>query len=267
MGHVIEKLGQHPVDLGIATGSSRSRDVILRESPSAIAALELVQEDYSRLLDRIDVPSLVLWGADDKVTPLRTGLVLEARLPNVRLEHIAGAGHVPMAEQPEIFNRRVLAFLEDRSPQPPTRQSRSIVEVSERKGSCEDESGVVFSGSYDRIEINGCSGVRLVDVTARFLQITSSEVEIINSLIEGEDSGIIVRDSYLEATATSICGRIAVDVGNSALDFAAVNLLGTNAALSVDSDSTLVASVSEIASTVSSGPLHGFWKLQQGVKR
>ena len=63
-------------------------------------------------LHRVDVPTLLLWGADDRfVTPGYYGAAYQAAIPGARLETIDGAGHFPHLEQPEAFVERVSAFL------------------------------------------------------------------------------------------------------------------------------------------------------------
>ena len=63
-------------------------------------------------LHRIDVPTLLLWGADDRfVTPGYYGAAYRSAIPGAGLETIEGAGHFPHLERPEIFLERIAAFL------------------------------------------------------------------------------------------------------------------------------------------------------------
>jgi len=63
-------------------------------------------------LHRVDVPTLLLWGADDRfVTPGYYGGAYQALIPGARLETITGAGHFPHLERPDAFAERVAAFL------------------------------------------------------------------------------------------------------------------------------------------------------------
>jgi pimeloyl-ACP methyl ester carboxylesterase len=59
----------------------------------------------------LGVPSLVIWGEVDSLTPLAQGRSVAALLPNARLEVLPGTGHIPAIENPDAFNRAVLAFL------------------------------------------------------------------------------------------------------------------------------------------------------------
>jgi pimeloyl-ACP methyl ester carboxylesterase len=55
---------------------------------------------------------LLLWGAKDRVLPLRAARALAAQLPTSQLVVIDGAGHCPMFETPVEFNEKLLAFTE-----------------------------------------------------------------------------------------------------------------------------------------------------------
>jgi pimeloyl-ACP methyl ester carboxylesterase len=66
-----------------------------------------------RWLDRIAVPTLVLWGASDRVVTPAYGRAYSERIPGARFELIDGAGQHPHIEQPEAFAERVVSFLEE----------------------------------------------------------------------------------------------------------------------------------------------------------
>jgi pimeloyl-ACP methyl ester carboxylesterase len=61
-------------------------------------------------LHRIRIPTLVLWGANDRILSEPYGRAFCAAIPGARFEPIARAGHFPHLEQPEEFARRVLEF-------------------------------------------------------------------------------------------------------------------------------------------------------------
>jgi pimeloyl-ACP methyl ester carboxylesterase len=66
-----------------------------------------------RWLSRIAVPTLVLWGASDRVVTPAYGQAYAASIPGARFELIERAGHHPELEQPEAFAERVVAFLKE----------------------------------------------------------------------------------------------------------------------------------------------------------
>jgi pimeloyl-ACP methyl ester carboxylesterase len=56
------------------------------------------------------VPTLVLWGAADRIAPPEYGRRYAEAIPGARFEEIAGSGHYPHIEQPQRVAERVLSF-------------------------------------------------------------------------------------------------------------------------------------------------------------
>ncbi|MBO0841144.1 MAG: alpha/beta hydrolase [Sciscionella sp.] len=65
-----------------------------------------------RLLPEISVPSLVIWGTDDKLVTVRKAPRTAALLPNSRLLIMPGVGHVAQMERPRSVARAVLGMWE-----------------------------------------------------------------------------------------------------------------------------------------------------------
>lgn len=63
-------------------------------------------------LHRIDVPTLLLWGEQDRIVTPAYREAWHRALPNAAVATIPQAGHYPHWEQPEDFTSRVLAFAE-----------------------------------------------------------------------------------------------------------------------------------------------------------
>jgi pimeloyl-ACP methyl ester carboxylesterase len=61
-------------------------------------------------LKKIDVPTLVVWGAADRIVPHEHGEAFAASIPGARLETIEEAGHLPQLEAPEKLLRMVSEF-------------------------------------------------------------------------------------------------------------------------------------------------------------
>jgi pimeloyl-ACP methyl ester carboxylesterase len=78
-------------------------------SPDAVRALisaarQIVPADLDVLTSRyreIAVPSLLVWGGEDRVVPLAVGRRLAAELPDARLHVLARCGHLPAEELPD----------------------------------------------------------------------------------------------------------------------------------------------------------------------
>ena len=63
-------------------------------------------------LHRITVPTLLLWGADDRFVSARYyGAAYQSAIPGARLETIDRAGHFPHLEQPAALVERIQGFL------------------------------------------------------------------------------------------------------------------------------------------------------------
>lgn len=68
------------------------------------------QRDRAR---RIHVPTLVLCGAEDHITPPALSEKLAALIPGAQIELVDAAGHLANAEQPAAFNTAIDRFLAD----------------------------------------------------------------------------------------------------------------------------------------------------------
>ncbi len=64
------------------------------------------------LLQRVDVPSLIVWGREDRIVPLNCGELYQRSIPGARLSIIENCGHSPQIEKPDEFVRTVLGFLD-----------------------------------------------------------------------------------------------------------------------------------------------------------
>ncbi len=63
------------------------------------------------LLARITLPVLLLWGEQDRMVPLSNAQDYRRALPDARLVHMPGIGHVPMEEAPAEVIRALREFL------------------------------------------------------------------------------------------------------------------------------------------------------------
>jgi pimeloyl-ACP methyl ester carboxylesterase len=64
-----------------------------------------------RWLHRIKVPTLVLWGADDKFLPSRYAELWRERVPGASVELIPQCGHLPHIEKADTTAEKILGFL------------------------------------------------------------------------------------------------------------------------------------------------------------
>jgi pimeloyl-ACP methyl ester carboxylesterase len=87
---------------------------ILATSPQAIAAALhglAARPDSRPTLAEVRVPTLVLVGAEDVLTPPAESEAMAAAIPGARLEVVPRAGHLANLERPDAVNAALSAFL------------------------------------------------------------------------------------------------------------------------------------------------------------
>jgi pimeloyl-ACP methyl ester carboxylesterase len=67
--------------------------------------------DEIKELGKLDVPTLILWGREEKAIPLEVGETMHSILQGSRFEVIEGAGHCPNIDRPQQVNSLALQFL------------------------------------------------------------------------------------------------------------------------------------------------------------
>jgi pimeloyl-ACP methyl ester carboxylesterase len=83
-----------------------------QEAPGFLPALgALLGYDFLDRLERVRMPSLIVWGRDDRVIPAADALEFERHIEESRLVVFDRCGHVAMAERPVRFNRLLEQFL------------------------------------------------------------------------------------------------------------------------------------------------------------
>jgi pimeloyl-ACP methyl ester carboxylesterase len=82
-------------------------------SPGYLEAItNLFGYDIRDRLEEIEVPTLVVWGRNDRVVPVPAALSYKKRIgDNATLEIFDECGHVPQIERPVRFNRLLESFL------------------------------------------------------------------------------------------------------------------------------------------------------------
>jgi pimeloyl-ACP methyl ester carboxylesterase len=89
------------------------------DSPGAHYAFEKTAEqivppdaaDLEAQLKTIGIPTLAIWGGDDKIVPLKYALRFRADVPGVRFFVLDDTGHAPQEERPADTARLLLNFL------------------------------------------------------------------------------------------------------------------------------------------------------------
>lgn len=105
---MIEERYQASIDPEVVANPPLRRPAGLR----TLLRMDLLRD---KRLSRAATPTLVLWGADDKVNRPSGGLLLAERMPRCDLYLVAGTGHWVQWERPELFNSLTAAFLSEES--------------------------------------------------------------------------------------------------------------------------------------------------------
>ncbi len=96
--HVVEQLGR----------------VIARTSPAAIAAAQrgmAARPDVTSMLPTISVPTLIVVGAEDAISPPQEMRAIADAIPNAEYIEIPDAGHMTTMENPDAVNEALVQIL------------------------------------------------------------------------------------------------------------------------------------------------------------
>ena len=67
--------------------------------------------DIMKQVEEINLPTLILCGEDDLLTPLKYSQFLQNRIKGSKLEVLSDAGHMVMMESPQTFNEKIREFI------------------------------------------------------------------------------------------------------------------------------------------------------------
>lgn len=73
--------------------------------------LNLISADLKPILSKIKTPTLIIWGAEDKVTPLSDGKLMNSLIKNSELKIIQDARHAPHFTNPEEVARIIYEYI------------------------------------------------------------------------------------------------------------------------------------------------------------
>lgn len=73
--------------------------------------INLINTDLTDVLNKIKTPTLIIWGKQDKVTPLSDGLILHQHIKGSKLKVIDEAGHSPQFTHPMKVAKEINEYL------------------------------------------------------------------------------------------------------------------------------------------------------------
>lgn len=71
----------------------------------------VINEEDTNLFSKVSVPTLLLWGEVDKITPLSSGKRMNKEIKNSEIFIIPDVGHFIFLDEPEIFVRKIIKFI------------------------------------------------------------------------------------------------------------------------------------------------------------
>jgi pimeloyl-ACP methyl ester carboxylesterase len=113
--------GMVPKLIGETTRTNRpdlvaaARKMMRKMSVPGLAAVQrgmAQRPDSVATLKTVNLPTLILAGAEDTLTPVADATLMQQAIPGSRMEAIPKAGHYAVFEQPEAAGRIIRSFLD-----------------------------------------------------------------------------------------------------------------------------------------------------------
>jgi pimeloyl-ACP methyl ester carboxylesterase len=90
---------------------------IVNDNYKALRILKIAREaqrsSVAPWLGEIDIPTALIWGLNDTITPVSVAYGFYRMLPRAKLYFIDACGHAPMMERPEAFHAHLTRFLQE----------------------------------------------------------------------------------------------------------------------------------------------------------
>jgi pimeloyl-ACP methyl ester carboxylesterase len=242
-GSVLSQLDKLPDPTLVLTQNIYAQKYVYKDRPTLNAAIGLINEDFSQAIDKLLVPTHIIWGEHDQVAPLRTGELLQYHINNAELNVIQDAGHVPMKDKPTEFMQQLNYALNN----PPKKLQHSPYVKSENLPTltCNNQDDRSFSGDYAFVYINGCKYITLTDLSAEQIYIENSDVTMHQVIVQSDNLTMEVNNSFVTMTNVRLQGKTALKVKGSTVDAAGTEFTGSNHPIHVISDSLIYLSVSQ----------------------
>lgn len=109
-----ERLREATEEIVRRSGLTWSEDAFSRSLRGLVASyLQVGPQSLWRQAARVAAPTLVVWGAQDRLVPVALAPRAAATIPDARLLVLPGVGHVAQMEEPETVARAVLGLLDE----------------------------------------------------------------------------------------------------------------------------------------------------------
>ena len=90
----------------------RRTDYVRAEGTMREIFKEILKEDLLPLLSGINIKTLLIWGENDKLIPLKYASIFKANIKDSKFETLPKVGHNPHLEAPEKLSEIIIKFLQ-----------------------------------------------------------------------------------------------------------------------------------------------------------
>lgn len=108
---VTDELVEQTYQLAILPGASKALLAALRAGISFRGQRASLTRPLLESAAKLSVPTLVVWGQQDRIIPVAHAQIAVKTIPGARLQLFDRCGHMPQLEHPDEFNNLVLEFL------------------------------------------------------------------------------------------------------------------------------------------------------------
>lgn len=194
------------VDMNRVLQTPELRASVLGANPMRIAAVALVEENFSGVIQEINTKTTIVWGEDDDVAPLKTGYVLHKLMKNSSLKSIPDAKHVPMLTHEKAFLQILQEhFIHPKASMRPTLPSQTQ-NYSVHLKHVKDQT---YSGMIESMSIRDSQRVVIKDASIGELVVVNSDVEIINSTFKGPKEVVLMaQNAKVSIIASDVFGTL-----------------------------------------------------------
>lgn len=108
--HLVLAVTSGGIDVG-ALGAEDWRPAFFQSNPTVPRWFGVPQPDLTQELRGVHIPTLLLWGDADPISPVAVGAALEQLLPHATLQVLRGGGHGLVHDDPAFAARHIEAHL------------------------------------------------------------------------------------------------------------------------------------------------------------
>ena len=88
----------------------RHKDYVKAKGVMRETMKKVLEKDISFCLSKINTKTLIIWGKNDKMVPIKYASIFKEKIKNSKLEVLASVGHNPHLEAPEELAELIIKF-------------------------------------------------------------------------------------------------------------------------------------------------------------